>query len=110
MNVVENNLKIIWSSQFKDFGLYHHFFTNSSKYPLLFRELLDNTPPEHPDYDHVTKTYQKVDEIARHIDNMSRNQDSLHHLTEFDRRVSGYPVFSLHFYSIIGTYFGECRY
>jgi len=53
--------------------------------------LLDTTPETHPDYQHVLKTFNKVNEIASHVNNISKNQTNLLKLSNFDESVTGFP-------------------
>jgi len=61
------------------------------KYPLIFRELLETTPESHPDFDYVKKTLTKVNEIANHVNKITKTQNNFKSLTGFDDNVTGYP-------------------
>jgi len=61
------------------------------KYPLLFRELLQTTPQDHADYPFVLKTFNKVNEVATHVNQTTKAQENLTILSNFDENVSGYP-------------------
>jgi len=53
--------------------------------------LLETTPETHPDYQHVLKTFNKVNEIASHVNNITKNQTNLLKLSNFDESVTGFP-------------------
>lgn len=48
------------------------------KYPLLFKELLKNTPPEHVDYANIENCLKKVHEVAEYVNEKQRTIESLH--------------------------------
>jgi len=48
------------------------------KYPLLFKELLKNTPPLHVDYPNIENCLKKVHEVAEYVNEKQRTIESLH--------------------------------
>eukprot|EP01088_Endostelium_zonatum_P016435 TRINITY_DN4439_c0_g1_i1.p1 TRINITY_DN4439_c0_g1~~TRINITY_DN4439_c0_g1_i1.p1 ORF type:complete len:888 (-),score=204.22 TRINITY_DN4439_c0_g1_i1:105-2768(-) len=60
------------------------------KYPLLFKEILKHTEPEHPDYKILQITMAKLEEVATNI-NISRSEaENIQKLLEIENKMSGY--------------------
>eukprot|EP01114_Cavostelium_apophysatum_P022237 TRINITY_DN7982_c0_g1_i1.p1 TRINITY_DN7982_c0_g1~~TRINITY_DN7982_c0_g1_i1.p1 ORF type:complete len:872 (-),score=270.52 TRINITY_DN7982_c0_g1_i1:25-2640(-) len=52
------------------------------KYPLLLRELLKHTPPEHPDYEPISKSMSSIESIVTQINETKRIKDNTFKLGE----------------------------
>ncbi|KAI8341097.1 hypothetical protein BC941DRAFT_347040, partial [Chlamydoabsidia padenii] len=45
------------------------------KYPLLLKELLSATPPDHPDYENLTIANNEIQNVADHVNEIKRRKD-----------------------------------
>jgi len=61
------------------------------KYPLIFKELLKQTPPRHPDYDNILQCYKKVEEIADYVNEKKRASENTQKMLEISEHLTDVP-------------------
>eukprot|EP01102_Stenamoeba_stenopodia_P011655 TRINITY_DN3600_c0_g1_i1.p1 TRINITY_DN3600_c0_g1~~TRINITY_DN3600_c0_g1_i1.p1 ORF type:complete len:591 (-),score=150.50 TRINITY_DN3600_c0_g1_i1:22-1794(-) len=59
------------------------------KYPLLLKELVADTEPDHPDYDALVEAQKKVSEVANFINEETRKSERSQKLLEIQSTVDG---------------------
>jgi hypothetical protein len=64
------------------------------KYPLLFQEILRNTPKTHPDYPEIEATIDKVKHVADSINKSTALQENFNKMLEVSERLTGFDVMS----------------
>lgn len=60
------------------------------RYPLLIHGILKNTPKDHPDYDILNTTLQKLQNITDVVNEYTRKKDSENKLFQLDLKITGY--------------------
>eukprot|EP01124_Arcella_intermedia_P022172 TRINITY_DN3251_c0_g2_i2.p1 TRINITY_DN3251_c0_g2~~TRINITY_DN3251_c0_g2_i2.p1 ORF type:complete len:910 (-),score=230.13 TRINITY_DN3251_c0_g2_i2:122-2851(-) len=63
------------------------------KYPLLFRELLSVTTPDHPDYEAVLQTLSLLEKVTQYANQISAEKENISKLTSFNSIVQGFESF-----------------
>jgi len=61
------------------------------KYPLLFRELLKNTPKDHADYPNIENCFTKVQEVAEYVNEKQRSNESAKKMVELQDNLVDFP-------------------
>jgi len=61
------------------------------KYPILFRELLKNTPPGHPEFQKVLNASDKIDQVVSYINENKKVVDNLEALAQIQSKVENIP-------------------
>lgn len=59
------------------------------KYPLLLRELIKFTPEEHPDHEHLTKAFEKINEVVANINEGQREAEGLQRIIDLQKLIDG---------------------
>lgn len=59
------------------------------KYPLLFRELINHTPEDSPDYESIVETKNKIDEVVMYINERKRRIEQQRKMIEINDCVDG---------------------
>eukprot|EP01125_Pyxidicula_operculata_P011486 TRINITY_DN375_c2_g1_i1.p1 TRINITY_DN375_c2_g1~~TRINITY_DN375_c2_g1_i1.p1 ORF type:complete len:699 (-),score=169.83 TRINITY_DN375_c2_g1_i1:1198-3294(-) len=62
------------------------------KYPMLFRELLDTTPIDHPDYSDVQKTFNKMRSVVEVENQLAAEDMNFGRICVFNENVTGYKL------------------
>uniref|UniRef100_A0A6B2KY98 DH domain-containing protein n=1 Tax=Arcella intermedia TaxID=1963864 RepID=A0A6B2KY98_9EUKA len=62
------------------------------KYPLLFRELLDATPPDHSDFNNVKLTKRSFESVTEDENKKSAEDSNFLKVVEFNETVQGYTA------------------
>jgi len=62
------------------------------KYPLLLRELLKHTPPEHPDYATIVQAKENIDATVTRINEGKRTVEMQAKTVEFSRQFESLPI------------------
>jgi len=52
------------------------------KYPLLLRELLNNTPPTHNDFEYLSKAFEKINEVVEYVNERKRLAENLQRILD----------------------------
>jgi hypothetical protein len=63
------------------------------KYPLLLRELLRFTPQEHPDFEGLTKSFNKINEVVLVVNEGQRAQENKNKILDIQKRLDGVENF-----------------
>jgi len=61
------------------------------KYPLLFKELLKNTSPDHIDYPNIENCLKKLTEVAEYVNEMKRSSESIAKMVEIQENLTDTP-------------------
>jgi len=61
------------------------------KYPLLFRELLKNTPTDHIDFPNIESCLKKLTDVAEYINEMKRSSESIAKMVEIQDNLTDTP-------------------
>eukprot|EP01125_Pyxidicula_operculata_P003044 TRINITY_DN1318_c0_g1_i1.p1 TRINITY_DN1318_c0_g1~~TRINITY_DN1318_c0_g1_i1.p1 ORF type:complete len:859 (+),score=303.52 TRINITY_DN1318_c0_g1_i1:87-2663(+) len=61
------------------------------KYPILFERLLEYTSDDNPDYQQISQTLKKIQEIAQDINKKSAKNKNFSTLVEIEARLLDYP-------------------
>ncbi|KAJ5071056.1 rhogef domain containing protein [Anaeramoeba ignava] len=59
------------------------------RYPLLFEKLLKSTAKDHPDFPEMRKTYSKLNEIAKKVDQRKKAAESAKILVDITSKIIG---------------------
>eukprot|EP01103_Thecamoeba_quadrilineata_P008854 TRINITY_DN18573_c0_g1_i1.p1 TRINITY_DN18573_c0_g1~~TRINITY_DN18573_c0_g1_i1.p1 ORF type:complete len:549 (-),score=98.55 TRINITY_DN18573_c0_g1_i1:146-1792(-) len=59
------------------------------KYPLLLRELIKATPPDHEDLINLKKAYESIESILGYVNENRRTQENFEYLKELSSQFSG---------------------
>eukprot|EP01090_Pellita_catalonica_P022346 TRINITY_DN8650_c0_g1_i2.p1 TRINITY_DN8650_c0_g1~~TRINITY_DN8650_c0_g1_i2.p1 ORF type:complete len:173 (+),score=18.05 TRINITY_DN8650_c0_g1_i2:44-562(+) len=73
------------------------------KYPLLFKELLRSTKPQHPDFQILTKCKEKLEKVAMHINVSKSLAENIQRLIQIETSIAGLPKVRCLFFSIYGA-------
>mmetsp|Transcript_18534 Transcript_18534/g.25989 ORF Transcript_18534/g.25989 Transcript_18534/m.25989 type:complete len:527 (+) Transcript_18534:147-1727(+) len=66
-------------------------FQRLLKYPLLLKELIKNTPADHPDYENLQEAVKKLNVEVDSINKNKAKADNLKKMLEINSAVEGYP-------------------
>ena len=59
------------------------------KYPLFFREIINHTPKDHPDYALLVETKEKIDDVVKAINEGKRRMEQQQKMVEILKTVEG---------------------
>eukprot|EP01103_Thecamoeba_quadrilineata_P016274 TRINITY_DN5397_c0_g1_i1.p1 TRINITY_DN5397_c0_g1~~TRINITY_DN5397_c0_g1_i1.p1 ORF type:complete len:724 (+),score=162.54 TRINITY_DN5397_c0_g1_i1:74-2245(+) len=59
------------------------------KYPLFFKDLLNNTPTEHPDFTHVTEALKKISEVVEKVNEAKRQAEDMQKIVDIQTSIEG---------------------
>jgi len=60
-----------------------------TKYPLLFKELVLNTPKEHPDFERLIEVKQKIEHIVVHVNEGQRRFEAQQRILSIQNSIDG---------------------
>jgi len=76
------------------------------KYPLLFKELLKNTPSQHPDYENISLCLKRVEEVAEYVNERKRASENMHKMLDISEHLTDVPK-SFEFFTPARTFIRE---
>lgn len=62
------------------------------KYPLLFKELLKHTGPDHPDYSNLNSAFEVMTKLVESINATSRESENIRKIIEIENSLVGAEV------------------